>query len=68
MPSLDLSELNIVITVLGKISLSQRISFIANRYQAPSSYCTVLDQSRSSRYGTLARLSQQCLRASYSVQ
>jgi len=68
MPTLDLSELNIVITVLGTVPLSWQERFTANRHQAPSSYCTVLDQSRSSKYGILARLFQQCLWASYSVQ
>lgn len=68
MPTLDLSELNIIITVLGTTLSFQQRRFTANRYQVPLLFCTVLDQSRSSKYGTLARLSQRCLQASYWVR
>lgn len=60
MPTLDLSELNIVVTVLGTTPSFQRGIFAADPYQVPSLYCTVLDQSRSREYGTLAKLSQRC--------
>jgi hypothetical protein len=66
MPTLDLSELNITITILGTKHSFQQKRFTANGYQVPLPYSTVLDQSRSSKYGILARLSQQYLRASYS--
>jgi hypothetical protein len=65
MPTLDLSELNILVTVLGTTSSFHQERFTANRYQVPLLYCTVLGQLRSSKHGTLAKLSQQCLRASY---
>lgn len=68
MPTLDLSELNIIVTVLGTTTSFQHATFAANRHQVPLLYCTVLGQSRSSKYGTLARLSQQCWWASYSGQ
>jgi hypothetical protein len=65
MPTLDLSELNIIITVLGTTHSIHRRKLTTNRYQVLSPSCTVLDQSRSSKHGTLARLSQRCLRESY---
>jgi hypothetical protein len=64
MPTLDVSELNIIIAVLGMLPIPGPIKLAANGFQALSQYFMALGQSRSSRYGTWAKHSQHCLWAS----
>jgi hypothetical protein len=65
MPTLDVSELNIIIAVLGMLSTPGPINFAANGSQVLSQYFMALDQLKSNKYGTWAKRSQHCLWASF---